>query len=345
MAMTLSTTRRHVLKTGTALAAGLACPTVISARAFAQTGTQTVNMQLGWLGGYNQLGEIVAKHLGYFEEEKLEFVIQPGGPSIDGVAIVASGRWEIGQVSSSPSLMLAASQGIPVKCFAVGAQEHPYSYFSLPANPIRTPQDMIGRKVGIQGTGRPLLSALLGKHGIAEGDVEVVVIGADMSPVLTGQVDCISGWETNRTALRPLGPDVVTMRLWDQGVRLYASPYYATDDTLETKGEMLAGFLRAAGRGWQYAHDNLDQAVDLLLKDYPDLVREDEREACKILLTYTFTDSTRQYGWAGFDPAVWQEQIDLYDSLGQFSAGAPSLDAVMTTAVLDATRDNRPKIG
>ena len=78
-------------------------------------------MQLGWLAGDNQIGEVVAKQLGYFEEERLDFAIQPGGPNIDGVAIVASGRYEIGQVSSSPSLMLAASQGIPVKCFAIGA--------------------------------------------------------------------------------------------------------------------------------------------------------------------------------------------------------------------------------
>ena len=41
--------------------------------------------------------------------------IQPGGPNNDGVAIVASGRYEVGQVSSSPSLMLAASQDLPIK--------------------------------------------------------------------------------------------------------------------------------------------------------------------------------------------------------------------------------------
>ena len=125
MAITSSATRRHVLKAGAALAAGVACPLVLPARTFAQSaGTQSINMQLGWLANNNQLGEIVAKRLGYFEEERIKFVIQPGGPSIDGVAIVASGRYEIGQVSSSPSLLLAASQGIPVKCFAVGAQQH-----------------------------------------------------------------------------------------------------------------------------------------------------------------------------------------------------------------------------
>ena len=66
--------------------------------------------------------------------------IQPGGPSIDGVAVVASGRFEVGQVSSSPSLMLAVSQGLPIKCFAVGIQKHPYCFFSLKKKPIRKPR-------------------------------------------------------------------------------------------------------------------------------------------------------------------------------------------------------------
>ena len=104
--------RRRSLLQGAA-ATSLAAATVLPVGGFAQGKTRTVNLQLGWLAGNNQIGEVSAKHLGYFEEEKLNVVIQPGGPSIDGVAIVASGRHEIGQVSSSPSLMLAASQKIP----------------------------------------------------------------------------------------------------------------------------------------------------------------------------------------------------------------------------------------
>ena len=96
----------------------------------------------------NQLGEVVAKRLGYLEEEGIHLEIHPGGPHIDGVGIVASGRYQLGQVSSSPSLMLAVGQGIPVQCFGVSVQQHPYSYFSLPDKPVRTPKDMVGMKWG-----------------------------------------------------------------------------------------------------------------------------------------------------------------------------------------------------
>ena len=86
---------------------------------------------LGWLAGGNQLGEVVAKRLGYLEEEGLHLEIHPGGPHIDGVGIVASGRYQLGQVSLSPSLMLAVGQG---DSGAMLRREHataPVLYFSL----------------------------------------------------------------------------------------------------------------------------------------------------------------------------------------------------------------------
>ncbi len=345
MTKTLFETRRRLLKGGAALLAGAALPLAAGSRSRAETGVQTVNMQLGWITGGNQIGEVAAKRLGYFEDEKINFAIQAGGPNIDGVAIVASGRYEVGQVSSSPSLMLAASQGIPIICFAVGAQEHPYAYFSLPRAPIRTPQDMIGRKIGVQATGQILLTALLRKHGIPEDKVEKVIVGSSMTPLMTGQVDAIAGWRTNTTALKVLGADYIIMRMWDQGVQLYALPYYTTTDFLKTKPEVLAGFLRAAGRGWAYAKANSEKAVDLLVQEYPNLVSADELAAAPIMMSVEFTDRTRTYGWGSFDPAVWQAQIDLHDELRQFPAGKPRLDQVVTTKILEMTENDRPKIG
>src|SRR5438067_9291327 len=116
---------------------------LISVDASAQSsGKAAVNMQLGWLPGNNQIGEVVAKHLGYFAQEGLEVTIQPGGPNIDGVAIVASGKYEMGQVSSSPSLMLAASEDLPGRCFASGLQQQPSTFFSLKQTPGHSAEGM-----------------------------------------------------------------------------------------------------------------------------------------------------------------------------------------------------------
>lgn len=328
--------RRSLIKSGFAAAAGIAAGNFVSIATHAQA-RPVVNLQLGWITGGNQLGEVCAKALGYYEAEGLDLRIQAGGPNIDGVAIVASGRFELGQVSSSPSLMLAVSQGLPIKCFAVGIQKHPYCFFSLKKAPIRSAQDMVGKKIGIQATGVILLRALLAKNKIPEKDVTIVTIGADMMPLMTGQVDAVTGWLTNTTALKVLGNERVDLALWDTGVQLYALPYYATTKTLDTQGAALAGFIRAAAKGWAWADKNRDAAVDMLVKEYPNLNRADERVAADVMLAYSFGDVAKAQGWGSMDPANWQEQISLYSQLGQFTAKTPKVEEVITLDVLKAT--------
>ena len=336
--------RRSVIKGALAAAGAAGIGPVLSFESRSE-GRSVLNMQLGWLLSGNQLGEVCAKALGYYEAEGIDLKFQPGGPNIDGVAVVAAGRFEIGQVSSSPSLMLAVSQDIPIKCFAAGAQIHPYTFFSLKKNPVRAPKDLIGKKVGIQSTGVILLRALLAKNKIAEKDVTIIPIGADMAPLLTGQVDVVTGWLTNTTALKVLGDQRVEMRLWDTGVRLYALPYYATVDTLSKKPELMAKFLRATSKGWAFARGEPEQAVGYLVKEFPNLNRDDEIDAAKVMLQYAFSNTTRTEGWGAMDPAVWQEQISLYAELGQFSKRVPLVDEVMTLEILKMTADSRAKLG
>jgi NitT/TauT family transport system substrate-binding protein len=326
----------------TALAAGGA---VLSVPRRARAATTDVTFQLGWIVSNGQIGEIVARSLGYFEAEQINLKIAPGGPNVDGVAIVASGSAQAGNLSSSPSLMLARAGGMPVKCFAVGFQEHPFTYFSLPKKPIRSPQDMVGKKIGTQGTARILLRALLAKHKIKESDVQVVVVGSEMVPLLTGQVDAITGWLTNASALKPLGHDRVDLRLWDTGIQLYANLYYATDETPQKHADVVAAFMRAAAKGWLYAYQNPEKAVDLLVKAYPNLYREAELEAIKPVLGFSFTKTTAAKGWGTMEPGVWEHQLRIYDELGQFKGPAPKVGDVMSEAILQATASARPKIG
>ena len=81
-----------------------------------------------------------------------------------------------------------------------------------------------------------------------------------------------------------------------------------------------------------------------MLQDYPNLTKADEIEGSKALLKFVFNAKTKANGWGTFEPSIWAEQIQLWDELKQFSAGAPKLADVATTAILDATKDKRPKV-
>lgn len=331
---------------GMGVAAGAALTgTMIGVSRSARADDFEISMQLGWLISNGQLGEVAADKLGYYKDAGLSLKIIAGGPNVDGVASVASGQAVVGQVSSSPSLMLARSAGIPIKCIAAGYQQHPFTYFSLENDPIREPRDMIGKTIATQGTARILLRALLAKNGIAEDDVTVTVMGGDMGPLMTGQVQAVTGWASNVNALKILGDQRVDLRLWDTGIQLYANPYYVTDETLEKHPDKLAAFIGATARGWDWVRQNPDAAVETLVERYPNMDPESEREAIKIILAYVFNEETRTGGWGTMKRENWEAQIKTYADLGQFKNDVPGVDDIMTTAILEATSAERPKAG
>ncbi len=304
-----------------------------------------VRMQLGWLASNGILGEIVAKTKGFYEEEGVELEVIPGGPNVDGVGGVAAGRSTLGQTSSSPSVMLARSAGIPIKAFAAGYQKHPFTYFSLEADAIREPKDMVGKTIATQPTAYILLRALLAKNGISEDDVTIVNMGSDMNQLLTGQAQAVTGWLTNASALKVLGDDRVDLMLWDTGIQLYANVYFATDDTLADDAGTLESFLRGSARGWGYAKEHPEEAVDMLVAEYPNLDKSSELAAVEGVIGFNFNEVTAKEGWGAMTKENWQEQIETYASLDQFKGDVPTVDDVMTLAILDATAETRKKVG
>ncbi|QPM90139.1 ABC transporter substrate-binding protein [Pseudooceanicola algae] len=333
--------RRAFLAGSGALAAG----SMLHIGPLRADGLRSLNLQLGWLASNGILGEICADELGYFADAGIALDVIAGGPNIDGVATVAAGRASMGQLSSSPSLMMARSQGIPVKCIAAGYQQHPYTYFSLEKSAIRTPQDMIGKRIGTQATGRILLDALLAYNNISQDDLEIQIIGSDMTPLMTGQVDAITGWTTNVNALSILGDERVDLSLWDAGIQLYANPYYVTDKSLEEDFDFVAAALGAIAKGWGWARENPEKAAEMLVARYSNLSLEAELQAVPLVLDYSFNGTTADSGWGAMDLETWAAQIEIYDQLGQFPDGAPKVEDVATLDVLEATAAQRPKIG
>jgi NitT/TauT family transport system substrate-binding protein len=337
--------RRRFVQGAAALGGIAASSSLIGVTAGLAQDVAKVRMQLGWLASNGVLGEVAAIKKGFFKDEGIDLEIVPGGPNIDGVAGVAAGQSQLGMTSSSPAVMLARSAGIPIKAFLAGYQKHPFTYLSLGKNPIRTPKDMIGKTIATQPSAVILLRALLAANGIAEDQVKIVNMGADMNQLLTGQADVVTGWNTNVEAMQILGPDAVELMLWDAGLQLYANVYFATDDQIANHGDVLARFARAAAKGWSYVRNNNEEGVDMLVEAYPNMQRAPELLAVGAVSNYSFGETTKADGWGTMSRALWEAQIKAYADLKQFSGPVPTVDDVVTFSVLDATADVRKSVG
>lgn len=338
-------TRRQFLQAAGLTAGAALSQSFIDVRRSAAADLTQVRMQLGWLASNGILGEVVAQKKGFYKDQGIDVQIIPGGPNVDGVGGVASGRAAVGQTSSSPSVMLARAAGIPIKAIAAGYQKHPFTYFSLAKDPIRTPKDMIGKTIATQPTAFILLRALLAKNNIPEDKVKIVNMGSDMNQLITGQVDAVTGWVTNTNALKVLGDKPVELMLWDTGIKLYANVYFTNDKVLQDSSQELTKFLTGSARGWGYAKDHPEEAVDMLVEAYPNLDKKSELEAVHPVLNFSFDETTKKDGWGAMSRDNWKDQIDTYANLKQFKGKVPTVDDVMTLSVLEATSDIRKKVG
>ena len=313
-------------------------------RRVADTGAEAgifVSLRLGWLANSQYAGDFVALDKGYFKERGIDARIDPGGPNIDPVSLTASGSNTIGNVSSIAAMFLARSQGIPVKAFATALQRHPFAFITLKDRNIHSPQDFVGKKIGIQATARPLIDAVIAKYNLPRDQVQIVVIGSDTTPLKTGQVDVITGWVIDAPQMAAVGADAVPLLLWDMGIHLYAFTYFTTDDVLKNKPDLLTSFVAASAKGWDYAAKNPDEATDITMKYGQDLKRDLELQTWKLEAPFMWSDVTKTKGWGWMDTQVWDDAIKVYGDLGQLKNPITSADA-MTQDVLGRVGD-RPK--
>ena len=238
-------------------------------------------------------------------------------------------------------MFLARSNGLPVRAFAAALQRHPFAFITLNAKNINKPEDFVGKKIGIQATARPLIDAVVAKYQLPRDEVQIQVIGSDTVPLKTGQVDVITGWVIDAPQMAAVGPDAKTLLLWDMGIRLYAFTYFTSDDVFKNRSDMLAEFLAASAKGWEYAADHPEEAVDASLKYGKDLKRDLELETWKRETPFLWSDQTKEQGWGWMEPQVWDDAIKVYTDLGLMKAPITAAEA-MTQDILKRV-DGRPK--
>jgi ABC-type nitrate/sulfonate/bicarbonate transport system substrate-binding protein len=264
--------RRKILQAGAGLMALSAAGTATRLAPFAAPavaqGFDEVIVQLNWIKNVQHGGHFAAIEKGFYREERLNVDVKPGGPGIDSIALTANGRAHIGDRDST-NVMLARGRGIPIKGFAVSYQANPFSLISLRKNPVRTLEEMKGKTFALHPGRRPSMVALLRRAKIDPSTVTFVPASGDATVLVSGQVDGYFGWATNEgLALRTRGVDVEIINLGDLGDPSYPQVFFATDETLRDKPDLLARWLRASQKGWRYFADNPEEVARFTVEKY-----------------------------------------------------------------------------
>jgi ABC-type nitrate/sulfonate/bicarbonate transport system substrate-binding protein len=271
--MTMSISRRRFLR-GTAAGLGAfaisgSTPFRPAAPAFAAEMAPAV-MQLGWIANVEYMGMFIADDAGYYADEGLGMSIEPGGPAISVAPIVASGKALVG-LDSTDTIARARAEGAKLKVIGAELQRNPTSVMSLASNPIKTPQDLVGKKFGVQQNGYQIIQAFLKTNNVDPKDVTIVPVQFDPAPLVNGEVDAFMSFLTNQPIQLDLkGIANTNFLLSDFGYVEWADCLIVTEDSLAdpTKRKQLVGIVRGTVRGWQDAVADPSKGATLAVEKY-----------------------------------------------------------------------------
>jgi NitT/TauT family transport system substrate-binding protein len=293
------------------------------------------SLRLSWIKNTEFAGFFVAQEKGYFKDEAIDLTINGSAQNLPEVQAVA-GKTDLIGLSGGQSLMLARAQGVPVKAIGALFQKGPGAFVWLEKSGITGIKDFKGKKIGHQQTARASTEAMLVLNGLSPDDVSLQPIGFDIQPLLTGQVDVLTGLVTNQVVtLEQEGQKVGFAPYSDLGFGFYWNTPFVTDETFNTKKDLLASWMRASARGWDYALKNPDEVAKLVVDKYGEgLDLTNQTIELKRETALISTPFTKDKGLFWMDKAVWQSGADILLNRTKQVEKAVNVDEVMSLDIL-----------
>ncbi|MBM7572696.1 ABC transporter substrate-binding protein [Aquibacillus albus] len=298
---------------------------------------EEVSIQLKWVPQAQFAGVYVADDKGFYEEEGIDIEIVPGGPDIVPEQQVANGVADVG-ITSLEGLLVNRDNGLPLQSIAQIQQVSSKYLIAKKSTGIDSPEEMKGKKVSTWMGGKqfPIL-AFMKKYGIdPENDIELVKQGFTMDQFLNDQVDVAtaaayneyyvvltSGMEESELNVFPLE---------DAGVGSIEDTLIASDEFVEENKDLAIRIVRATLKGWQYAIDNQDEAVDIVMDNIIDGSSNREHqefmmsEMAKLIKPEGFTDkqmgmfveeSVKRTADLAYEYGLIEEEADLEKAINK----------------------------
>ena len=281
------------------------------------------------------VGAYVAQAKGYFEDQGLEVTIDHSAGGGEHLQLTTLGKVQVTTQDAAVLLKRRADPGLPIVSFALLGQRGQQAFAALSSAGLQTPKDWEGLLVGYKGTPPPDLLALLNAAGADPDLVQLVNVGFDPRVLTEGRVDVYPVFKSNEPFLmRSWGFDVTLWEAAEYGIPTLGLAYVTSEDTLAAHPDLLARFLRAALQGIEFAAQNPEEAVEIVLSyTGPETDRQHMLFMLETeLLDYT-SEVTETYGdgWQTLDQ--WQGLADLLVEAEAMSA--IDVSEAFTNEILD----------
>lgn len=307
---------------------------------FAST-NEKVSLQLIWKHQFEFAGFYIAKEKGFYDEVGLDVEFKEYNNSINIAKDVSEAKSTYG--IGYPSVILDKINGANIHLLSAILQSSPHTFVSLESSGIKTLDDFKDKKVMINKNAvyGASLMAMLKTHNISiEKDMKAVPTSFQIDDLINGKVDIKSCFLSNEPFL--LEKENIPYKVWDPkdyGFEFYDLLLFTSSDELQNHPARAESFRKASLKGWKYAFENIDEAIELILKKYntQNKTKEALLYEAKIIKELAFykTDTI-----GTINKHKIQRIIDVYNFMGLVS-NKVDLDDFIYNKPLNTTNTNR----
>jgi ABC-type nitrate/sulfonate/bicarbonate transport system substrate-binding protein len=307
---------------------------------------RSIKLKTSWVPSVQFGDTYVADKRGYFARKGVKVTILAGGPDVDTLAAVESGQADIA-MSNTDTVAQANANGAGLVIVAAGNQKNPLVIRSAPSNPIRTPADTEGMRIGVPTVDEAVNAALIKANDLDAGKITEVPVGFDVAPLVSGQVDGIWGIYSGQPVAyeNSTGHAGVSLLTADNGLDLYTDVYVVKQDDLtdHDKKSAIEAFLKADIEGWQECVADPTKCAELAVDDYGKaggLKLEQQTQQAHLQLDLDVTAETKAHG------LFWISDEGITKNLATLAAlGIKADESLFDTSLLSDIYNGENTIG
>lgn len=272
-------------------------------------GKKDIRVQLPFLKQSLDAPLIMAIEKGYFAEEGLNVTYERGFGNADTISKLGTGKYDMA-FSDIYNAMEFNDKNPNDKILAVAFYQNkaPFSIVTFKANGIKTPADLVGKKLGAPaGDGPRKLFPLFAKEiKIAPDSVTWDTMEPKLREtfLLQGKVDAVSGFYTSVIPSLIKGGktmDDIQIFFYDEfGLDFYGNGILVKQDFMTKNPEAIKSFLKAYFKGMQEVIKDPSAALDLVVSTDQSKLMDREAEKLRLKLAIERMYVTPEVEAAGF---------------------------------------------
>jgi len=277
---------------------------------------QDVTLQLQWKHQFQFAGYYMAKEKGFYKDVNLNVNLLEHKINTNSLEQILSQK--VNYAIGRTSLINNRSHGQKVVLLASILQSSPLALVTKKSSGIQTISDFKNKRLSITNTeAETSVFPLLLSHNISKNDIKINHSFDKVNDFINNKTDIITLYTSNQEyLLKKQGIKYNIFHPKDYDFNFYDDILYTSEKEIIQHKQRTLDFKKASLKGWNYAFNNIDETIDLILKKYntQNKSRDELFYEANILKNLAYSQGITKLG--NIEKTKIQRIYDIYHIMG-----------------------------